>query len=223
MTNRLVRVLRRRLQPTALIAIAIVWIMLWGNVSWGNVVAGLLLGAGILLMFPLPPVTLGVRLHPWSFIVLVVKFNIDLVKASLQVAYRSVAPWWKPEGRVLRIPLRSDNDLICVITAEMTALVPGTVVLDVSPSERWLLLHVFHAPDDQALRRAVEAVHAQEVRVIKALSLHRKYLLAGREIPISVRTPEELDEMRRKAEDREDRVRAEQPRAADPIDRGEKS
>lgn len=211
MTEKIFRVLRRRLQPSALTAIVVVWIMLWGNISWGNFFAGLLLAAGILLMFPLPPVSLGVRLHPWAFVVLVVKFNIDLVKASLQVAYRAVAPWWKPQGRVLRIPLRSDNDLICVITAEMTALVPGTVVIDVSPSERWLLLHVFHAPDDNALRKAVEAVHSQEIRVIKALALHKAHLLAGRPIPMSERTQEELDEMRRKAGELDDRSRAEQP------------
>lgn len=212
--SRVTHVFRRRVQPWALASLVVIWVMLWGELSWGNVFAGLILGLGILLTFPLPPITLGVRVHPWPFLVLVARFNFDLVKASIQVAYRAVAPWWKPQGRLLRVPLRSDNDLICVVTAEMTALVPGTVVLDVSPAEKWLLIHVFHAPDEEALRKAGLAVQEQEIRVIKALSLHKKHILAGKPIPMSARSAEELDDLRRKAEDLDDRTRAEQPQEA---------
>ena len=209
--SRIHKVVKRRLQPWPLLFLVVIWVMLWGEISWGNIFAGLILAIGVLMVFPLPPISLGVRIHPWAFFVLVVWFNYDLVRASIEVAYRSVAPWWRPEGRLLRIPLRSDNDLICVITAEMTALVPGTVVLDVSPAEKWLLIHVFHAPDEKALRDTGLMVQAQEIRVIKALSLHRKHILAGQEIPLSARSPEELDDMRRRAEDLDDRTRAEQP------------
>ena len=209
--NQFPKAFKRRVQPWTLALLVVIWVMLWGQISWGNLIAGLLLGVGVLLAFPLPPISLGVRVHPWPFIVLVLRFNWDLIVASLEVAYRSVAPWWRPEGRLLRVPLRSDDDLICVITAEMTALVPGTVVLDVSPAERWLLIHVFHAPDEEALRLAGLAVQEQEIRVIKALSLHKKHILAGQPIPMSARSPEELDDMRRKAEEEDDRTRAEQP------------
>ena len=208
---RLRRTLRRRLQRTALVPLIVIWVMLWGNVSWGNVIAGAVLAVGLLLLFPLPPVTWGVRLHPWPFVVLAVRFNIDLVRASVQMAYRSVAPWWHPQGRVLRVRLLSDNDFIAVVTAEMTALIPGSVVIDLNPAERWMLLHVFHAPGEQDLRHAAATVREQEIRVIKALALHKDHVLAGRDVPARERSQEELLAMRLRKVEAAGRTRAGQP------------
>lgn len=172
------RTIRRRVQALPFTALLVVWVMLQGEITWANVIAGALVAFGVLMLFPLPPLSLGVRVHPWAMVVLIVKFNWDLIVASFQIAARALQPGWQPEGRILRVPLRSDHDLIAVINAEMNALVPGSVVIDVNPDERWMLLHVFHVPNDRALHRALQTARSQEVRVIRALSIQRDLLLA---------------------------------------------
>lgn len=164
------RTVKRRLQPLPLLFLVAVWIMLWGSLTWGNVLLGLIVAAVILLMFPLPPLALGVRLHPWPFVVLVARFLWDLVRASIQVAWASIRPGYTPAGRIVRVPLLSDNELIAVVDAQLNALVPGSVVIDLNPAERWMILHIFNAPDDTALRKALRTSRGQEIRVIKAFA-----------------------------------------------------
>ncbi len=171
----------RRLQPLPWLLLTVVWILWWSELSWGNLVAGVLVGGAILLLFPLPPLSLGVRVRPVALLVLVLRFLLDLILASLQVAYKAVVPWVRPQGRLLRIRLRSEQDLFCVITAEMTALVPGTVVVDVHPPTRELFIHVFDAPTEAVLDLAAQRVLAQEERVLRALAAHYRDIMGGRE------------------------------------------
>lgn len=167
-------VLRRRVQPVSLLLLTLLWVLLWGNVSWINVVSGLLLAVLVLVLFPLPPLTFGVRLHPWATLVLILRFLGDLVVASIGVAYKASVPWEHPHGRFTRVPLRSDNDLMCTITAQMTSLVPGSIVIDIdcAPTGRSLLLHLFDAPQERDVREMHERVRAQELRVLRALAAH---------------------------------------------------
>lgn len=167
-------VLRRRVQPVSLLLLTLLWVLLWGNVSWINVVSGLLLATLVLVLFPLPPLTFGVRLHPWGTLVLVVRFLVDLVVASVEVAYKASVPWEHPQGRLTRVPLRGDNDLMCTITAQMTTLVPGSIVIDIdcAADGRSLLLHLFDAPQDRDVQAMHERVRAQELRVLRALAAH---------------------------------------------------
>lgn len=174
------RTLRRRVQVVPFILLVVVWVLFQGEVTWANVIAGLVIAFVVLVAFPLPPLALGLRIHPWDTLVLLVRFQWDIIKASVQIAGRALQPGWQPYGRILRVPLRSNHDLIAVINAEMNALVPGSVVIDVNPDERWMLLHVFNVPDgdDVALHNALQTARGQEERVIRALSLERDILLA---------------------------------------------
>ncbi|MCA0438242.1 MAG: Na+/H+ antiporter subunit E [Austwickia sp.] len=159
---------RPRLLP--LLALTLLWTALFGDWSVGNTVAGLLLATLILVLFPMPPVIAGLRLHPVGAVILVARFLVDVVVASLEVAYKAVAPWYRPAGRFLRVPLRGTSDLTRVITAELCSLVPGSLVVDLDPETGVLMLHIFDAPTPQRLAAAVRRVHEQERRVLRALS-----------------------------------------------------
>ncbi len=174
------RAVRRRVQPVQFVLLVLVWVLLWGRATWLNVVGGMLLAAGILMLFPLPPLILGVRVRLWAMLVLWLRFGVDLVVASFQVAARALQVGWQPQGRLLWVPLRSDNELIAVVNAEMNALVPGSVVVDLSPSEGWMLLHIFDAPDEESLRVALRKAQSQEERVIRALAENPEAVLRGR-------------------------------------------
>lgn len=173
---------RRLVRPVPLANLTLVWVMLWGTPTWASVLGGLLVAAGVLLLVPLPPLHLGVRVRPLALAVLAGRFLVDLVVASVEVAYKASAPWVHPRGRLVTIGLRSDDPLFTTLTAEMTCLVPGTMVVDLDPASRKLLLHVFDAPDEAALEAAAANVLAQEARILRALSATADADLA-REVP----------------------------------------
>lgn len=160
----------RRVQPVPLLWLTGIWVLLQGSVTWGNVLSGLLLGALVLVAFPLPRLIMGVRVQPVGLAVLVVRFLHDLVVASVRVAWQAVRPGPVVTGRVLQVQLVGRRDLFLTITAEMVALVPGTVVIDLDAGSGRLLLHALDVHTDEQVEATRRAVRGQERRVLRALA-----------------------------------------------------
>jgi multicomponent Na+:H+ antiporter subunit E len=149
--------------------LVLIWCLLWGRFSWGNLLAGLLVGAAVLVFFPLPPVTFGGRLRPRALLVLVVRFVVELVGASFHVAWIALRFGHQPHGAFIAVRLRVRTDLNLALTAEAISLVPGTLIVEVDRDRGVLYVHVLdvHGPEDlTAGRRRVLAVEARIVRAI---------------------------------------------------------
>lgn len=162
--------IRRRIQPVPLITLTVVWVMLWGNLSVANVLAGLLLGSLVLLAFPLPRLVTGVRVRFVPLVKLLVTFNVDLVKASVQVAWQVFRDGSRARGVVFSVQLRGRDVLLMTLTAEMVALVPGTVVIDLDPDDGVLTVHALDVTDEEGVEKARQAILSQEDRVLRALA-----------------------------------------------------
>jgi multicomponent Na+:H+ antiporter subunit E len=168
------RRLRFRFQARSVMFLAIVWVLLWGELSVLNVVVGLLLGWLITVVLWLAPIRYYGRLHPWRILVLVAVMLKDLATASLQlfaVAFRrriAIRPG------IIRVDLRSDSDLYQVILGELISIVPGTLVVETRRRPRALYLHVFDLPDDAAIERERAHALALERRLVEAVGSTRE-------------------------------------------------
>ncbi|WP_433286221.1 Na+/H+ antiporter subunit E [Micromonospora sp. CA-244673] len=160
---------RRRDQAVALGWLVAIWVLLWGDLSWGNLLAGLLVGAAVLLFFPLPPVTFGGRLRPGALLVLAVTFVSELVTASLHVAAVALRPGYVPRSAIIAVPLRVRTDLNLALTAEVISLVPGTLILDVNRDRGVLYVHVLDVRGPEDLTGSRERVLAVERRIVRAV------------------------------------------------------
>ncbi|MEU2699134.1 MULTISPECIES: Na+/H+ antiporter subunit E [Micromonospora] len=160
---------RRRDQAVALGWLVVAWMLLWGDVSWGNLVAGLVIGVAVLLFFPLPPVTFGGRVRPRALLVFAATFVAELVSASVHVAAVALRFGYRPRGAIIAVPLRVRTDLNLALTAEVISLVPGTLILDVDRAAGVLYVHVLdvRGPDDLAESR--QRVLAVERRIVRAI------------------------------------------------------
>ncbi|MDO5534518.1 MAG: Na+/H+ antiporter subunit E [Propionibacteriaceae bacterium] len=167
---------RRRLrrQPRQILLLALVWLVLVGEVSFVTVVGGLLISWLITLVFPLPPVEWAGRPNPLGILQLVGHLVKDLAVASVRLAAFAFGRQ-QPSPGIVRVTLNSDSDLYQVNTAELVSVVPGTLVVDARRRSRTLYLHVFDLPDP-ALRDAVDRdTHALERRVVRALGSKAEY------------------------------------------------
>lgn len=157
-------------QPLSLLWLTLVWIALWRDLSVANVLAGLLVALGVTLVFPLPRLHIGGRVHPWYLFVLLARFLVDAVVASFQVAWLTLQFWRRPRSAVIGVPLRSDSDLVLTLVAELSTLVPGTLAVEARRHTHTVYLHVLDlggATVDDFRNRAL----AQEDRVLKALGI----------------------------------------------------
>lgn len=157
-----------RLQVVSVGWLALFWMLAWGEFSLGMFVFGLVVGAGVLVAFPMPRLTTPVTLRPAATAWLLVRFLADLVRASLQVAALTLRPRPITPGAVTRVRLRSDNELLRAVTASLVGLVPGTVVTGLAPDGH-LELHALDVNDTTGMARVHTDVLHQEERVRLAL------------------------------------------------------
>ncbi|MEH0828967.1 MULTISPECIES: Na+/H+ antiporter subunit E [unclassified Micromonospora] len=160
---------RRRDQAIALGWLVVVWNLLWGEFSWGNLLGGTVVGIAVLLFFPLPAVSFGGRLRPRALLVLLVTFVAELVRASVRIAAIAVRPGYRPRGAIIRVRLRVRTDLNLALTAELLSLVPGTLILDVDRDGGALYVHVLDVRRPQDLIDSRARVLAVEERVVRAV------------------------------------------------------
>lgn len=161
--------LRARIQWLPVLWLTVVWVMLWGDPSPGTVLAGALLAAVILAVFPLPPLAIGVTMRPLATVILFARFLGDMMVSAVHVAWLTVRPGPPVRGLVVDLHLRSHNELFQTITSEMVALVPGTLVIDMVNDTRVLTLHVLNISTRAEAEKIRRRVLAQEARVLRAL------------------------------------------------------
>lgn len=149
---------------------AVLWVLLWGDLSWANVLSGAVLGGLVALAFPLPPIGTSTTLRPGPLVRLVGKFFADLVLASFQVAWMAIRPGRPPRGGLVVVPLRSRSDLFVATTAGLSSMVPGTVVVDLDRSRGTLQLHVLDLDGSGGPEAARRSTRALEERLLRSFA-----------------------------------------------------
>lgn len=149
---------------------ALLWVWLWGDLSWANVLSGAALGALVALAFPLPTLRTAAAVRPVRVLRLFGRFATDLVLASFQVAWSAVRPGPTPRGGLVTVRLRSTSDLFVATTAGLSSLVPGTLVIDLDGAGRTLSVHVLDLAGAGGPEAVRDATLALEERLLLAFA-----------------------------------------------------
>ena len=173
---------RRRRRPHAnwgvLLWLTVVWVFLWGELTLANVVNGLVIGLVITTVLPLPRTPFNGRFRPWGTILLIAHFLWDVVLASFEVAKIALRRE-PPKGAVIRVRLRSHNDVYLTMVAGMTTLVPGSVVVEAHRITGTLYHHILDVEMMGGLEAAQQSVLDQEERILRAFATREELLDAG--------------------------------------------
>lgn len=164
------------------IALLALWIALQGEATFGNVVGGLSVIAGLALLFPSTRRSEH-RLHPVGLLVFVGRLLVDLVTSSLAVARTVLRP--SPERTataVVPVPLTTPSRLVASIVANSITLTPGTLTVDIEASNGSYVLsvHVLGAFEHDEF---VASIAALEARVERAVTPTGAPVAAAAEVP----------------------------------------
>jgi len=154
----------------ALLVLATVWVFLWGDLSWANVLGGLAIGAVVVTVFPLPRIATRGTVRIGPFLSLLAHFVGEVFTASFQVAWLALRPGPQPRGGVVGVRLRNPNDVFLTITAEITSLVPGSVVVEAHRRTGMLYMHVLDLEGSGGPEGVREATLDLEARVLRAFA-----------------------------------------------------
>ncbi|MEU4575754.1 Na+/H+ antiporter subunit E [Nonomuraea sp. NPDC023979] len=168
MTSRLLtpRVFGRPV-PVPLVAwLTLVWVMLWGSVSPLTLAGGVVAGALVVWLLPLPVLDPGIRLWPVAFVRFAAWFGLDLVTSTVRVVFWVLHPGPPPTG-VVRAPLRTSSESMIMMVMVAVSTVPGSLVLEYLPERRELVLHLLGRRGDlDEIGRA--EVAGLESRIVRA-------------------------------------------------------
>ena len=145
------------------------WLLLWGRITPGNLVGGVLVIAFILWIAPSgPKVEVPSdhgRLHPLAATVFALYFLKELVIATWQVAVFVVVPDRVCSG-VIRVQLDINSIRIATVIANAVTLTPGTLAIDDEVTDAGIVLyvHALDSTDPQAIRRGVKQFERLAVR-----------------------------------------------------------
>ena len=158
--------------------LTLVWVLLWGEFSLGQLVFGVLVALLVTTLLPLPSSPMKWTVRPTALVRLVLEFARDLIVASFQVTVLAVTGR-RPLSSVIRVQLHGHSDVYLATTAGLVSLVPGTVVVDAHRLTGTLYLHVLDARDAEALQRAHDSALRQEELVLRAFATRAELVDAG--------------------------------------------
>lgn len=168
-----------RFSVAAAVWLTAVWVLLWGNLSVANVLSGIVIAVVVGVTLPMPSVHFTGRIHPVRLLSLLAGFLRDLLLASVQVAALALTPWRKPSSAVIAVQLRGHSDLYLTLTAELTSLVPGTIVVEAHRLTGVLYVHILDVDLAGGLDAARRHVLLNEARVLRAIASDTELRDAG--------------------------------------------
>ena len=169
-------------QTASVVWLTVVWVLLWGDLSWANVLAGALIGFVVTRALPMPTIEFHGRVRPGPLLRLLGRFVVDLVRASVQVARLAMTPGRVPRGAVLAVQLRSHSDLYLTLTAQLCSLVPGSIVVEAHRITGTLYVHLLDVDMVGGIEQGRAHVLENEARILRALASDAELAEAGLEL-----------------------------------------
>jgi multicomponent Na+:H+ antiporter subunit E len=124
-----------------LLWLTLVWVGLWGSLSFANVLGGLAVAVVLLVALPLPFGSDEGVVRPLALLRFLVVFARDLVQASLQVVVLVLNPTRAVRQAVVAVPARGASDRLLTLLANAISLTPGTLTLEADRSTSTLYVH----------------------------------------------------------------------------------
>lgn len=153
-------------RPLLSLLLGAIWLLLNNSISWEHFLLAALLGISIPLLVQQLQETRHqrIRLGKLSAYCLLVLW--DILVANLQVARLILGPVKRLQPAFIKVPLRITEPQPLVWLAGTITLTPGTVSCDVSEDGTYLLVHVLHLEDEEAMVEEIQQRYERRLKEI---------------------------------------------------------
>ncbi|GMV43721.1 MAG: sodium:proton antiporter [Myxococcales bacterium] len=149
------------------LVLALAWMLLTTGFTLGNLLLGFALAYAALWVTQPPEggtdyfrkVIRVIRFAAW--------FVAQVVRANLRVAHDVMTPQHHMRPGVVAVPLGTATDLEITVIANLIALTPGTLALDVSTDRRSLYVHAMYIDDLESLRRDLADLERRVLEILR--------------------------------------------------------
>jgi multicomponent Na+:H+ antiporter subunit E len=143
--------------PVLLVWFVVLWESLWGNFTFANLLSGVAVSIGLVILVRLPGADLrsygARRVRPIRTLWFLAYFVVQVVQANVQLAWEVVTPKNTIEPGILGIPIRDCSDALVTLIANAFTLTPGSLTIEVLEDPTVIYVHVLHLNDPDKVRR----------------------------------------------------------------------
>lgn len=161
----------RNARPSALMFlwIVVVWLLLWGELSIGNAVAGVVVALIVTLVFPMPRIPVRqIRINWFAMISMFFVWAWEFASASVSVAWLAVRRADPPMSAIVKFRLYTHEELTIASTVALINLQPGGLVTDIDTANQEYTMHILDASSTGRLDYTIDQINQLHARVIKA-------------------------------------------------------
>ncbi len=214
--------------PSMVIWLTVLWIALWGSLSWANVLGGLAIAIVVTAIAHTGSDSGHTSyLRPlWAIWYVLVVLG-KLIESNLRLAWEIITPGFGTHTAIIAVPMRGGSDAVVNLVANSITLTPGTMTVDVvvhehdhdhatedaatAPPRITLYVHGMYAKDPEGVRHEILELEAIALRAFGSVD---DYLRAEHDVVEHLPLLE--DQVSPRAEERA-RRRAERGRARDAL------
>ena len=141
-----------------------VWVLLWDTFSVANVLSGIVVVTVVLALFPTKrrgERSFAIRPRPGAKLVWFLLRQV--VAANLFIVREAVRPRPHAHAGILTVPLHCPSDGIITFVANVIALSPGTMTVEVVVMPPTIVLHVLDVRDVEGMRHSVNELESLAV------------------------------------------------------------
>ena len=158
---------KHRLRPWFVVWLTFMWVLLMGELTWGNLAAGIGLALAVVLLLPLPSIpTHGYRIRWGRLALFVLEWLRDLLIASAKVSWLALRPAEPPRNAILNVPMRLSSEFVLYLATCAYNLQPGGSVTDINLADREWTIHVLDADNERDIEREIANVAKLERQML---------------------------------------------------------
>ena len=152
--------------PTLGVAIALVWIFLWRDVTWGTVAAGV--GLGFVVAWRAGPSARMTRRNPLAALSTLFRYVASLLRANVRMAYQVLAfSESRLKESVVLCDLETRQEGVAFFDANATSFSPGTLTLEITSTVPYRMLVHSLGQSETEVRSEVAELEASAARVFE--------------------------------------------------------
>ncbi|MEO6989780.1 MAG: Na+/H+ antiporter subunit E [Aquihabitans sp.] len=148
-----------------MILLLAIWLLLWGSLTVANVVSGI--AVVLVVVAILPDARIWQRPPPMRPVATArfgLRIAVDLFKANWVVTREILTPASSINTGVVAVPVPHCSDGVLTLVANVLALTPGTMPLEVTRTPPVIYVHILHLHDLEAVRHDVRTLSDLAIR-----------------------------------------------------------
>lgn len=136
------------------ILLTFVWVALTGQLNYTNFVFGFIVGFFLLWFLNRKRTSnQDYFLRVPKILAFIMYFLYDMLKANIEVAIDVVTPNYNMKPGIIKFEMDAKTDFEITMLANMVAMTPGTLVIDISKDKKYMYIHVMYLKDIARFKR----------------------------------------------------------------------